>query len=59
MQRRQTFFFVGIVLLTLTSVSLTALWGNKPLLGLDLQGGVSVRLTAVESSDDEMLDQAV
>ena len=59
MQRRQTFFFVGIVLLTLTSVLLTALWGNKPLLGLDLQGGVSVRLTAVEPADDEMLDQAV
>ena len=59
MQRRQTLFFVGIVLLTLTSVLLTALWGNKPLLGLDLQGGVSVRLTAVEPADDEMLDQAV
>ena len=59
MQRRQTFFFIGILLVTSVLVVLTTLWGNKPLLGLDLQGGVSVRLTAVEPADDEMLDQAV
>ena len=59
MQRRQTLFFIGILLVTLVLVVLTTLWGNKPLLGLDLQGGVSVRLTAVEPADDEMLDQAV
>ena len=59
MPRRQKVYLVGILLVSLGAAVLTVLWDNEPLLGLDLQGGVSVRLTAVEEADEEMLDQAV
>ncbi|MEE1523148.1 MAG: protein translocase subunit SecD, partial [Acidimicrobiales bacterium] len=59
MPRRQSVYLVAIVLVAVTASILTAFWQNKPLLGLDLQGGVSVRLTATESATEEMLDQAV
>ncbi|MDP6481572.1 MAG: protein translocase subunit SecD [Acidimicrobiales bacterium] len=59
MPRRQTIYLVAIVLTAVTASVLTAFWQNKPLLGLDLQGGVSVRLTATEPATEEMLDQAV
>ncbi|MBT3247847.1 MAG: protein translocase subunit SecD [Actinobacteria bacterium] len=59
MPSRQRLYLIGILLLSVASLSLTMWWGNEPLLGLDLQGGVSVRLTAVGEADEEMLDQAV
>jgi Preprotein translocase subunit SecD len=59
MPRRQSIYLVAIVLVAVTASALTAFWQNKPLLGLDLQGGVSVRLTATEPATEEMLDQAV
>ena len=59
MPRRQLVFLIGIVLAALAATVMTAVWENEPLLGLDLQGGVSVRLTATEPATEEMLDQAV
>jgi preprotein translocase subunit SecD len=37
----------------------TELAGNRPLLGLDLQGGVSVVLQPTRPAEDESLDQAI
>ncbi len=57
--RRQVILLSGMVALTVTAAALTILWGNEPLLGLDLQGGVSMRLIATEVVDEAMLDQTV
>ena len=46
-------------ILILPSEVKTVLWENEPLLGLDLQGGVSVRLIATQPADEVMLDQTV
>ncbi len=59
MPRRQLVFLLGIVALSIFASAMTVVWGNEPLLGLDLQGGVSVRLVATEPATEEMLDQAV
>ena len=57
--RRQVILLSGIVALTVTAAVLTIFWRNEPLLGLDLQGGVSMRLIATEVVDEAMLDQTV
>tara|TARA_B100000953_G_scaffold298468_1_gene295382 strand:+ start:196 stop:1710 length:1515 start_codon:yes stop_codon:yes gene_type:complete len=57
--RRQLTLLIGILAVTVASVVGTVLWKNEPLLGLDLQGGVSVRLIATQPADDIMLDQTV
>ena len=57
--RRQVVFLSGIVALTVTAAALTIFWRNEPLLGLDLQGGVSMRLIATEVVDEAMLDETV
>ena len=54
--RRQVILLSGIVALTVTAAALTIFWRNEPLLGLDLQGGVSMRLIATEVVDEAMLD---
>ncbi len=59
MPRRQSIYLVAIIFIAVAASTLTIFWQNKPLLGLDLQGGVSVRLTATEPANEEMLDQAV
>ena len=59
MPRRQLVFLIGIVAITVAASVMTVVWRNEPLLGLDLQGGVSVRLAAVGPADEEMLDRAV
>ena len=59
MPRRQLVLLLGIVALTVAASVLTVVWRNEPLLGLDLQGGVSVRLVAVGPTDEAMLDQTV
>ena len=52
---------VTVVLFSLAGGLYTGLSGNEPLLGLDLQGGVSVVLQPVEGSEtsDESLDQTL
>ena len=57
--RRQLTLLIGIISLTIVSIAGTVLWKNEPLLGLDLQGGVSVRLIATQPADEIMLDQTV
>ena len=59
MPRRQLVLLLGIVVVTVLASVMTVVWGNRPLLGLDLQGGVSVRLVATEPASEEMLDQTV
>ena len=57
--RRQLTLLIGILAITVASIAGTVLWENEPLLGLDLQGGVSVRLIATQPADEVMLDQTV
>ena len=57
--RRQLTLLIGILTITVASITGTVLWENEPLLGLDLQGGVSVRLIATQPADEVMLDQTV
>jgi preprotein translocase subunit SecD len=49
----------GIVIVSVALFVGTFVVGNEPLLGLDLQGGVSVVLQPVEPADDEQLDQSI
>lgn len=61
---RQVVYSVGIVVLALAGIAYTVLSGNEPLLGLDLQGGVSVVLEPEPNENgaeisEEVLDQAV
>lgn len=48
-----------IVLLAVGGLAYTFSVGNKPLLGLDLQGGVSVVLKPVNEVTDDTLEQAI
>ena len=62
--RRQLIFAVGSVLVAIAGIAYTAISGNEPLLGLDLQGGASVVLEPEPNEDGsipsaEVLDQAV
>lgn len=62
--RRQLAFVIGVVVAALAGVVYTAVSGNEPLLGLDLQGGASVVLEPEPNEDgsevsDDVLDQAV
>lgn len=64
MPRRQLGYLVGITLLSIAALVGTFVAGNEPLLGLDLQGGVSVRYRTTEEIDDpieleERINQAV
>ncbi len=52
MERRQYGYLIGITVFAIAVLVLTFSFGNKPLLGLDLQGGVSVRYRAVDEFDD-------
>ena len=42
MPRRQLVLLTGILSVSILASVMTVVWGNEPLLGLDLQGGVSV-----------------
>jgi len=58
--RRQLVYLIGVVVLAVAALVGTIVAGNEPLLGLDLQGGVSVRYRATEPVEDpEQIDQAV
>ena len=60
MPRRQLVYLFGISLLSIAALAGTLIAGNEPLLGLDLQGGVSVRYRATEPVEDpEQINQAV
>ena len=50
---------VVIVVIAGAALIYTVAAGNKPLLGLDLQGGVSVVLKPVQEVDNETIDQAI
>ncbi len=50
---------VFIVVLAVASVAWVTVAGHRPLLGLDLQGGVSVILAPTEEASSDSLDQAV
>ena len=51
--------FPSLLALVALALLSTTVWDNEPLLGLDLQGGVSMRLIATEVVDEAMLDQTV
>ena len=64
MPGRQLGYLLGITLLSIGALVATFVAGNEPLLGLDLQGGVSVRYRVTEEIEDEVvlaerIDQAV
>lgn len=59
MRRRGLASLIGIVVVTLVLFVGTFVIGNEPLLGLDLQGGVSVVLQPTEPADEGQLDQAI
>ncbi len=56
MTRRLWISMIGVVLIVLAAVSFNVATGNTPILGLDLQGGVSVILAPTEpASADELV----
>jgi preprotein translocase subunit SecD len=57
--RRHVVFLVAIFALVGGALLATIASGNRPVLGLDLQGGVSVRLVPVGDPDSGALDVAV
>ena len=60
MRRFRGFGALLIVLVVAASALIyTLVAGNKPLLGLDLQGGVSVVLKPVQQVDNDTIDQAI
>lgn len=60
MARRQLIYLFGITAIAIAALVGTFVANNKPLLGLDLQGGVSVRFRATEPNvDPEQIEQAV
>src|ERR1700712_2191409 len=58
---RRNFWFLSVTLvLIIGSFVATLLWGNKPVLGLDLQGGISVVLAPVGNVKNQAsVDKAV
>ncbi|MGY6502320.1 MAG: protein translocase subunit SecD [Acidimicrobiales bacterium] len=59
MRKQESVPLIGIVVLTVAALVYTLVAGNQPLLGLDLQGGISVVLQPTEPADDEELEQAI
>ncbi|HEU5084640.1 MAG TPA: protein translocase subunit SecD [Acidimicrobiales bacterium] len=59
MRRNGLLSLIFIVVLTVGGLVWTLAADNEPLLGLDLQGGVSVVLEPTEDTDDEALGQAI
>lgn len=59
MRRNGLLSLIFIVVLTVGGLVWTFAADNEPLLGLDLQGGVSVVLEPTEDTDDEALSQAI
>lgn len=59
MRRRLVFSLVGIILVAVGALSANLIAGNRPSLGLDLQGGASVTLEPQGDYDAEALSVAV
>ena len=59
MRRRQLISLVSFVAITLVLFGATLLARNTPLLGLDLQGGVSVVLAPSQPTDSDTIDQTI
>jgi preprotein translocase subunit SecD len=59
MRRLGVVSLVVIVVLAAAALIATLVAGNRPQLGLDLQGGASVTLLPTEETDDERLEQAI
>ena len=61
MKKKQRSFWVSLVLVGLLALGAVALFltGTRPILGLDLEGGVSVILSAPEGTPDTVMNQAL
>jgi preprotein translocase subunit SecD len=61
MKKRQRSFWVSLVLIGLLALGSIALFvtGTRPVLGLDLEGGVSVILSAPDGTPDTVMNQAL
>ncbi|MFP4513938.1 MAG: protein translocase subunit SecD [Acidimicrobiales bacterium] len=59
MRRQELVPLLAIVIVTAAALIYTLAAGNQPLLGLDLQGGVSVVLQPTDPASDEDLDQSI
>lgn len=59
MRRRLVFSLVGIILVAVGTLTANLIAGNRPSLGLDLQGGASVTLEPQGDYDPEALSVAV
>src|SRR6188474_1581057 len=55
-RRRLWISLVGIVLVTIVLLAVNLVSGNEPVLGLDLQGGISVVLSTEEDATADDLD---
>ena len=56
MEGRQIGYLIGISVVSIALIVFTFVAGNEPLLGLDLQGGVSVRYRAVDAEDFDQVE---
>ncbi len=61
MKKKQRSFWVSLVLVGLLALGSVALFltGTRPVLGLDLEGGVSVILSAPEGTPETVMNQAL
>ena len=61
MKKKQRSFWVSLVLVGLLALGAVTLFltGTRPILGLDLEGGVSVILSAPEGTPDTVMNQAL
>ncbi|HEY2302238.1 MAG TPA: protein translocase subunit SecD [Acidimicrobiales bacterium] len=59
MRKSLVYSLVGIIAVAVISLGATIASGNKPLLGLDLQGGASLVLKPQQKVDNGVLDQAI
>jgi len=59
MQRKYIYSMLFVIAVAAAGISYTFANNNKPLLGLDLQGGVSVVLKPTETASDGALNQTV
>ena len=59
MTRSQSMTALGLAIVAVLGLVYTIVAGNQPLLGLDLQGGVSVVLQPTSPADDEHLDETL
>ena len=56
--RRNVTFLVGVIVVVVGALAATLVRGQSPVLGLDLQGGVSVRLVPTGDPGDDRLETA-